>query len=223
MKPLIGLSGVFEPQSGNVRVHLRYMERILAHGGVPVLLPTSTDIASVDAIVEKLDGVLFTGGGDITPSYYGQQLETAEDQTEPVRDVFELALFKASLAKGLPMLGICRGMQLLAVACGAALAQRVDGHSGGISHDIDINSGLLYEICGMRSDNVNSYHRQAVAEPSVDLPLVVCARASDGTIEAISHRSHPFCLGVPWHPERGVYSDAVSAGIFSSFVSASSR
>lgn len=223
MKPLIGLSGVFESQSGNVRVHVRYMERILAHGGVPMLLPTLSDATSINALVEKLDGVLFTGGGDITPSYYGKQLETEQDQTEPERDAFELALFKASLAKGVPMLGICRGMQLLAVASGASLIQRVAGHGGGISHDVDINDGLLREICGVDFACVNSYHQQAVAEPTADLPLVVCARASDGSIEAISHRSHPFCLGVQWHPERCAYSDKVSAGIFSSFISASSR
>lgn len=222
MKPLIGLTGVYEPQCGIMRVHRRYSDRILAFGGVPMLLPLTKDAAQIRAIVNKLDGVLFTGGGDISPHYYGESLRTVKDQTEPDRDAFELALFSEAVARQMPILGICRGMQLIAVACGAKLEQEVKEHADGISHKIDIRNGRLYEMCGCTLAEVNSFHMQAVVEWSGDDPLELCARAEDGTIEAIAIKSYPFGLGVQWHPERMPYSDTVSRGIFSSFVAACS-
>ena len=134
-------------------------------------------------IAERLDGLLLTGGGDITPRYYGQKLETAQDLTEPERDAFELALFDLMLSAQKPMLGICRGMQLIAVACGAQLIQEVKGHNGGISHDIDIYDGVFKKMCNCNRASVNSYHMQAVAEFSdrgIDTYTTGVMRFADG-------------------------------------------
>lgn len=222
MKPLIGVSGVYEPHDGVIKVRNAYMECIFAAGGIPVLLPLLSNDLQVREIGSRLNGVVFTGGGDVTPSYYGAEPETEFDQTEPERDAFEIALFKHAMERKIPILGICRGMQLIAVACGAKLKQHIENHSNGISHEVVIHCARLCEICGADTAAVNSHHMQAVVEPGTESSLRVCACAKDGTIEAIMHKELPFCLGVQWHPERLPHSALVSSGIFSSFVSACS-
>ena len=147
------------------------------------------------------DALLLPGGADIHPRFYGQELNDAEDIDE-ARDEYELALFRRFLDAGKPILGICRGMQLINVALGGTLHQHIDGHSriDGVDrvHTAHTDDALLRELYSERFD-VNSAHHQAVDRPGGGLRVI--ARADDGTVEAVQHETLPI-LAVQWHPER---------------------
>ena len=213
---IVGITGVYEKEEDRLRIGNSYLRAMYQVGIQPVLLPMTLCEKEIRALAEVLAGVVFTGGGDITPQYYGQRLICA-DRTEPIRDAFECLLYREMALRGKPMLGICRGMQLLAVANGVPLIQNVQGHEN-ISHQVAIiKSEHLFDICKTRTIAVNSFHRQAVAEPDSHSDIVVCGRAKDGTIEAIWHRKLPFCLGIQWHPERMCYTSAGSLDVLSAF------
>ena len=221
MKPLIGLTGVYTPEDDFVKVRNLYMSCIFHAGGIPVMLPLTQTEWQLDALEKRLQGVVFTGGGDVSPHYFGEPLLCEAGRTEPERDAFELALYARFAKVGKPILGICRGSQLLAVANGEKLLQNVDGHDG-ISHDVAIKSGSrLCQIVKKTSLSVNSYHRQAIAPLSSGSSLAVCGMTADGGIEAIEHKILPFCFGVQWHPERLYFAESSGASaLFSAFVSA---
>ncbi len=173
---------------------------VLEAGGLPVQLPLDADPAKY---VDRLDGVLFTGGADIDPARYGAEAAPETEWSEAERDEFELALADAAIATGLPTLGICRGLQLLNVACGGTLNQHVPEHSRydvnveGPAHAVDLAPGsILGEMYG-GSLKVNSLHHQTVAALGRD--LVVTATSGD-SVEGFEHATLPL-LAVQWHPE----------------------
>jgi putative glutamine amidotransferase len=175
-------------------------------GGVPLLL---TPTAHVDQVLDAVDALLLQGGGDVDPEVYGQELHPRTNTIDRRRDAFELALLARARERGVPVLGICRGIQLVNVAYGGTLVQHLPDVTGfdheqldrwdGVAHPIEIAEGSRLEaVLGERRIDVNSVHHQAVDRLGEGLRAV--ARADDGVVEAIEHESDPV-LAVQWHPE----------------------
>ncbi len=221
--PVIGLTAYCEPASWAVwhapavLLPVTYSEQVTAAGGVPLLLPPVPGIA---AAAGRLDGLILTGGGDIDPARYGAQPHPLTTRVSAARDGAELELLAAALAAGLPVLGICRGMQLLNVARGGTLCQHVGDEGGHIprpgtfgSHPVRVAAGSALAAIlapGQQATAaelaVPTSHHQAVGK--LGDGLVATAWAGDGVIEAVeappgTGGQHPFVLGVQWHPEAG--------------------
>jgi putative glutamine amidotransferase len=193
-------------------VPLTYVRAIARAGGRPLLLaPTPADLADPAELLELLDGLLVTGGADIDPAAYGEQPHAETAPVTADRDAFELALVRLAVARDLPCLGICRGMQVVNVAYGGALEQHLpdrieqDIHRGDAGefahHSVEVEPDSLAALAaGATRVAVKSYHHQGVAR--VGDGLRVSARAAgDGTVEAIEDARRRFVLGVLWHPE----------------------
>jgi putative glutamine amidotransferase len=185
-----------------------YVRAVERAGGVPVLIPPSGD---VDETLDRVDGVVFSGGSDLDPELYGEEAHAETVGVVRERDDFELRLMRAALARDLPVLAICRGSQVLNVALGGSLEQHVpdrvhtDVHkqTPGVfaDHDVAVRAETrLASILGERHD-VKSHHHQGFDR--IGEGLVESARAPDGTLEALEDPSRRFTLGVLWHPEEG--------------------
>jgi putative glutamine amidotransferase len=214
--PLIGLSAYCEEarwahwHKPAVLLPADYAEQVAAAGGIPVLLPPLPGVA---AAAGRLDGLLLTGGGDIDPGTYGAQPHPRTSRVSVPRDAAELELLDAATAEGLPVLGVCRGMQLLNVAHGGTLRQHLPNDAGHTpapgtfgSHPVRVAAGTrLAGILGANGDgaDVPTAHHQAVDR--LGEGLVATAWAEDGVIEAVeaSAAGDPFLLAVQWHPEAG--------------------
>jgi putative glutamine amidotransferase len=211
MRPIIGITTYVELASWSVwhdhkavLVPYGYVEAVTEAGGRAVMLPpdgTDADVLNV------LDGLVLAGGADIGPQFYGEEPAPLTDP-RPDRDAGEITLVRAALLRDLPMLGVCRGMQLLAAACGGRLHQHlpdVVGHerhraAPGVygRHPVKFAEGS--RIAALMGDDteVNSYHHQGVADPG---SLTVTGSADDGVAEALEDPARRFLLGVQWHPE----------------------
>lgn len=213
MRPLIGLTtselrrstlGTLQPAHPEMSLGVTYARAIAGAGGMPVVLPPVAPEA-IGALLDRLDGVCLSGGPDLDPAAYGAQPEPELGPTEPGLDAYELALIRAADARGLPLLGICRGAQALNVARGGTLRQHVLGHRQRAlpvagTHAVRIAPrSRLHEIAGAARLTVNTFHHQAVA--TLGAGLRASARAPDGTVEAIEDPRRPFLLGVQWHAE----------------------
>lgn len=211
MRPRIGITTY--ARAGRERpsfsVPCSYVEAVALAGGVPVLLPP---LADVDAVLDGVDGLVFPGGGDVEPVHYGGGDHDQNYDVCRERDGFELRLVRAALAReGFPVLSICRGMQVLNVALGGTLIAHLPDVVGetvphrapalkAVLHDVAIDAASRVRAAhGVATMAVPSIHHQAVDRPGRD--LLVTARSPDGVIEAVELASHPFVLGVQWHPE----------------------
>jgi putative glutamine amidotransferase len=185
----------------------RYLDKVRAAGGTPVVLPVVPGIAGV---LPRLDGLLLVGGGDLAPARYDAVPHPRTSRVNLARDEAEMALLREALALRLPVLGICRGLQLLNVALGGTLHQHVpdvvghDGHSAGdgvfARHEVYVRGGSrLGRALNRTALDVASLHHQAIDRPGAG--LVPCAWSGDGLIEAAELEDHPFTVGVQWHPE----------------------
>ena len=187
-----------------------YVDQVSAAGGVPVLLPP---VPGVEQAVGRLDGLVISGGPDVEPGRYGQEPGPQTTVVRPGRDEAELALFRAALETGTPVLGICRGMQLMNVALGGTLIQHLpdvvghDGHSptpGAMGrHMVRVGrSSCLAGIVGTGRAVVPTHHHQGSDRRGIGLVATAWAD-DDGTVEAfeLDRTGHPFALGVQWHPE----------------------
>lgn len=193
-------------------------------------LPLPHDVEKVDDYLDLIDGLMITGGAfDVSPELYGQSKKHDTVVTKDNRTKFEFAITSGAIERGIPVLGICGGEQLLNVVLGGTLIQHIpDSIKNPLEHEqknprdeaghkIQIKAGsLLARITGKAEMAVNTAHHQAVDK--VAPGLVVNATTSDGVIEGIELPSHPFCLGVQWHPEYHV--DTADAKIFAAFVEA---
>jgi putative glutamine amidotransferase len=215
-KPLIGLTTTRMPnQDGRpaFAVNVPYVKAVSAAGGLPVLIPLGLPEDDLDALLQSLDGILFTGGGDIDPRRYGNQPHPKVDNIDVDRDRVELHLAQTVAGNGKPFLGICRGFQVLNIALGGSLYEDIlDQYPGAIQHDhhsdprnflshrVNLENGsLLAHILPGSQVQVNSLHHQGVRQLSQQLRPT--AYASDGIIEAFELAGHPFGLAVQWHPE----------------------
>jgi putative glutamine amidotransferase len=187
-----------------------YTEAVIRTGGRPVLVPPMADGA--EETVAALDGLVLSGGADIAAERYGREQHSATWWTRPERDAGELALLAEAEQQDMPVLGICRGVELISVARGAVLDQHLPDHAAAaaetvhegapgqyVQHDVTVVRGtLLASIIGP-ARAVSSYHHQAPAHPGRG--LVAAAHAPDGTLEAVEDPDRDFYVGVLWHPE----------------------
>jgi putative glutamine amidotransferase len=208
-----------------------YAEAIVAAGGLPVALPHEPGLT--DAYLDRIDALVVTGGAfDVDPSLYGDADRHATVTLKQARTAAELALTNAVIARDMPLLGICGGEQLLAVALGGALIQHIaDAVPNALEHEqrnprheaghaVEIRSGtLLHRIVGSTEMQVNSSHHQAVLHPGAH--AVVNAMAPDSVIEGIEDSRFRFCLGVQWHPE--FFIEPGDRRIFDALIAACTR
>lgn len=217
-KPLVALTTSLrvipsDHEQPSVFLYTSYIAALELAGVAAVLVTPAHTEPAVVALLAAVDGLVLSGGEDIDPVHYGERPRVPLDDVNPARDAMELVALRHALARGIPVLGICRGHQLLNVALGGTLIQDIPtdfpdalGHSqdGGWdrrSHDVFVEpDSLLYRIAGERTLRINSFHHQAIRDAAPDLRVV--GRAEDGLIEAVESKTHPWLLGVQWHPER---------------------
>jgi putative glutamine amidotransferase len=207
-----------------------YPDAVLRAGGLPFLLPYSDDRAVIEAYLDRISGVVVTGGAfDIPPEAYGESARDGLGVLKPGRTAFESLVIHAALARNMPVLGVCGGMQLLNVALGGTLYQDIGKEMPNArpheqthdrtqpAHPIDIKEGTVLADCiGKGQLMVNSTHHQAVK--AVGPKLVVTATSPDGVIEAIEAPTHTFAVGVQWHPELLIDSVPPHLGLYKTFV-----
>lgn len=215
----------------------RYLMALASVGGAPILLPLlDRDETTLQAIYERLDGLFLAGGVDLEPASYGAVCHGATGRTDAARDAVELALTRRALEDGMPILGVCRGMQILNVARGGTLVQDTTLlFPGAIKHDYfptegfarDYLAHVITPVPGSRlarsfgTDDVpvNSMHHQGVERMGES--LVATAHAPDGLIEALEGIGDAWVVGVQWHPEMLIDQDAPTRHLFETFIAAS--
>jgi putative glutamine amidotransferase len=234
VKPLIGITcfSVDVPCSRSV-LNQQYVDAVAAAGGAPIGIPLGLDQEALAGIYEMLDGLLLPGGGDVAPARYGELPDPNLGNTDEARDELELTLVRWALEDGLPVLGICRGIQVLAVAAGGSLYQdlptqwdsdlRHEVREFGrdhLAHAIALEPGSrLAAVLGCTTAQVNSFHHQAVRR--MPEGFVASARAPDGLVEGIEAVGDRFVVAVQCHPESMWASTAPEfARLFTAFVEA---
>ncbi|MFJ9901127.1 gamma-glutamyl-gamma-aminobutyrate hydrolase family protein [Streptomyces sp. NPDC091280] len=210
-RPVIGIAAYHEQARWNIWntdatiIQQSFVHGVTRAGGRAVVLPPDDRDAHV---LDRLDGLLLPGGADIDPAYFGQDRHPATDQPSQDRDAGELLLLRAALERDLPVLGVCRGLQLLVHQYGGTLHQHLPdvlGHSGHLpqegvlgAHEVEFTAGSRAAAVYGPSAHVNSHHHQGVDDPG---RLQVSGRSHDGLPEAVEDSARRFVLGVQWHPE----------------------
>lgn len=239
-KPTIGLSpniaNLLNDYLGTHKLFLNedYSYAISQAGGLPLILPITDDANIVNAYVNLIDGLLLTGGDDVDPLLYGAEPSPRLMATKPERDRFEMALIKETLEQKKPILGICRGLQLLNVFLGGTLYQDIPSEVAGdlvqhrqhskehvATHSVDLVEGSHLKAI-MRANTLltNSFHHQSIKDLASGLKI--SAKSRDGIIEGIEMPDAKFVLAVQWHPECMVKTDAQMLQLFNHFVEAAS-
>ena len=226
-RPLVGICAAVEQAHFGpwdrpaVLLPRGYSDAVQAAGGVAVLLPPDDSVVdSPSDLLDSLDALLLAGGRDIDPLTYGASPDPSVGETSPERDRFELALVSAALERNMPVLGVCRGMEMLNVACGGTLVQDLPGellerhrHTPGVfsDHDVRLSAGsLALRAIGAELVSVRSHHHQALGE--LGEGVVVSGRCpEDDLVEAVELPDKRFALGVLWHPEEDARSGVIGA------------
>ena len=230
MRPIIGITPEIA-ENGNISLRYAYTHAIEAAGGIPLLLPYTEDEALLEELTNVCHGFCFSGGEDIDPVRYGEEKLPECGEIAHRRDTFELRLFEKVLPTEKPILGICRGCQVINVALGGTLWQDLpsqipsDIHHKQLegqfehSHRVELLPGSpLAAITEKTRITANSFHHQAIKVPGNGLQII--ARADDGIIEAAYLPEHRYLLAVQWHPERLCGIDADARALFRSFIDA---
>ncbi len=233
-KPVIGISAnILTVETGvlagrkRIYVNRDYVHAIEEAGGIPLLLPVVEDIGSVHRQIDALDALLVSGGQDVDPCHYGEEHHPQLQEISKDRDRCELEAIRYAYSKKLPILGICRGLQVLNVAFGGSLYQDIPhefpeglNHTHqeiSASHTVTLEKkSRLHAIFDQDVLQINSFHHQSIKKLATS--FVVNARASDGIIEGIEKDDPLFVLGVQWHPELMVAEDALMLKLFRAFV-----
>ncbi len=211
MHPIIGIVACARDR-GRQFVSEAYIQAVEMAGGVPVLIPCTGDSSHFPRYYSMCDGFLFCGGDDISPRLFGEDLLTEEGRTDEETDLFHLAFMKYALSTSLPVLAICRGMQVMNITRGGSIWQDISLKEGTFQNHMQLSekrsdvchriscsqNSMLYDICGNFIDT-NSFHHQCIK--TVGQGLKIAALAADGVIEALEDSSASFVIGVQWHPE----------------------
>ncbi|OGL29258.1 MAG: hypothetical protein A3G44_10165 [Candidatus Rokubacteria bacterium RIFCSPLOWO2_12_FULL_73_47] len=235
--PLVGVTTSVTVDTYPERAYLNtaYVRAVEQAGGVPVLLPPPLGAAARDGLWARLDALILTGGGDVDPRHFGEPRHPTLAEVSEARDTLELELTRRALAQGLPLLAICRGIQVLNVALGGSLYQDVRSDPGSPlahsqaerrhqpTHQVKVQAGSrLAAVLGALEVDVNSFHHQALARLGRGLAAV--AWAPDGIVEGVEPAGgDPFVLGVQWHPEDLVEHDPAARRLFAALVTAAAR
>jgi putative glutamine amidotransferase len=234
-KPIIGITGAYMKRNEHMEgsyVHHDYHKTVAANGGIPVILP----FISPDITLETLplcDGIILSGGEDVDPQFYGQDPHIHLGPTLPERDLVEIEIVKYAIRNNIPILAICRGVQILNVALGGTLIQDIPSQMKDIiqhsqtaerrrdTHWVTISTdSKLFQLLGVDRIRVNSLHHQALNKLSNDLRVV--AMSSDGIVEAVEYiHSSRFTIGVQWHPESMASTNSSMNNLFKEFIKSS--
>lgn len=225
-KPLIGVTSYVRNEENRFTIPARYVESVeRAHGIPAVLTPTTT---SPDEIVDKFDGFVLTGGADVDPYEYGGRNDESIYGVNLERDQYELAIARSLIERSVPLLAICRGIQVLNVALGGTLVEHIPNEYGEsvihrdkrvdhVLHPVSIDpKSALASIIGETEIECPSYHHQSVRDLASD--FTVCARSDDGVIEAIESDRYPNVIAVQWHPEYVADSDKNQQRLFDKLI-----
>ncbi len=237
MQPLIGITTGRVTNSYNqqvVTLTQAYVSSILLAGGVPILIPSAVDERGTDELFGRLNGILFSGGGDISLRHFDGEAHPRIDDVDEMRDAVELKLLHAAVSGGKPFLGICRGCQLVNVGLGGSLYTHIPDQLPGaldhsypgnmrtvLVHEVQIEEGTRTgDILGESIINVNSHHHQGLKETAPRLRIA--GSAPDHLVEAVELVDHPFGLAVQWHPE-WLTDQRVTKNLFGAFVQAAAN
>lgn len=228
-RPVVGITCSHVPNRSTVSMN--YSESVVRLGGTPLLIPVTADSATLADLVSLVDGIILSGGGDVDPAYYGEDPIEELGDVDSLRDVCEMLLVRLALRRGLPILGICRGEQLLNVALGGSLWQDIPSQTGDTTvrhnqaepssvptHLVYVEPGSeLHRAVGRTQLMTNSHHHQAVRR--VAPGLRVTARTADGIPEAVESTEGLPIWGVQFHPEAlTMAGDTVAQGIIAAFL-----
>lgn len=230
MTPIVCLTPSLNDEC-DTTVNITYVRALQKAGALPYPLPYLEDDEALSRVVDMCDGFLFSGGGDVDPHHYGEEIKPTCGSITAARDSLELRLFAKAFAAGKPILGICRGAQLVNVALGGTLHQDIPSEiettishrqsepKYAFSHDVAILEDTpLSALCGTKRLLVNSFHHQSIKQPGRG--LIPMAYADDGVIEAAYLDGTPYLRVYQWHPERLVDACPHNAAIFDEFVRA---
>lgn len=224
---LIGITTAGQLDTRLFSIRGDYVEAVRQAGGLPVLLPPGEPDPA--AILDRVDGLILSGGGDIDPALYNGQPHATVYNVDQQRDLFELALAKLVMKTDIPVLGICRGLEVLVVAGGGTLIPHLPDEFGEAiahrthqtrpsEHQVHISpDSRLASVIGVTEPNIVSWHHQAVR--TVPAGWRTVAWASDGVIEALEHEHHPWAIALQWHPELSLH-DPQQQRIFQAFIAA---
>ncbi len=236
--PIIGITGsaAYSARLSNTPLFASpqtYARAVAWGGGAPLIIPPHLEETPLRAIFERIDGLILSGGGDVQPALFDEEDSGLLQSVDEQRDRMELALARWALAEELPLLAICRGIQILNVATGGRLIQDIPTQVSGalphrnstggpgnvVDHTVEVAAdSRLAVLVGTGELGVNTAHHQAVKV--VGAGLIITARAPDGIIEALEKPDHPFCIGVQWHPEAMVEGYPVMCHLFEGLVEA---
>lgn len=234
---MTAIIGITTNQSHNlfnqptVLLNQAYADAVIQSGGVPVLIPSSIASNGWKSLYARLDGILLSGGGDISLDHFKGESHPRIDEVEPLRDEIELKMLSEAVSDGKPFLGICRGCQLVNVGLGGTLYTHLPDQLPGaldhaypgnrrkvLVHEVRIEEGTrIAEILGEPIIKVNSHHHQGLKD--LASPLRVAGRAPDGLVEAVEIPEHPFGMAVQWHPE-WLTDQQLTRNLFRAFVQA---
>lgn len=226
--PLIGLTSYGRTADNRYALPAEYLDAVRRAGGVPVLIAPGEPRWEI--ALERMDALILTGGGDIDPIRYAGRRHDTNYGIDPERDVLELALGRKAIDRGLPLLGICRGAQILNVVQGGRLIEHIPDEYGDmvahrapprepVRHSVQLKpTSKLSRILGLQEMHVTSWHHQALRGVAQGLEAV--AHAADGTIEAVEMPDHPWLIAVQWHPELTAATDPLQQRLFDAVVEA---
>ncbi len=228
-RPLIAIPGRRSDEAKGQRTPVViggrfYADAVHRAGGLPSLIPPTDDTDAVDATIDRCDGMILLGGGDVSPSSYGQSERSQLYGVNEFIDRFEIAAIHRAIARDIPILAICRGHQLLNVALGGTLIQHLDTTADhrDTMHDVQLVPGSKVALAmGTHEPLVHSFHHQAIDALGNNLAVVGTYR--DGTIEAVEHTTASWIVGVQWHPEDTAGDDPAHQGLFDELVRRSAR